>query len=87
MKVVIVDSGVNKTHPIFKNTNTNICSMQYQDGYIINADKDNDSFGHGTAISGIISRNNSDVEITVIGIPDLENGLDENILIGVLNYI
>ena len=39
MKVVIVDSGVNKTHPIFKNTNTNtnICSMQYQDGYIINA--------------------------------------------------
>lgn len=87
MKVVIVDSGVNKTHPIFKNINTNICSMQYQDGYIINADKDNDSFGHGTAISGIISRNNSDVEITVIGIPDLENGLDENILIGVLNYI
>ncbi|GEM_PF-4235266 len=37
MKVVIVDSGVNKTHPIFKNINTNICSMQYQDGYIINA--------------------------------------------------
>ena len=37
MKVVIVDSGVNKTHPIFKNINTNICSMQYQDGNIINA--------------------------------------------------
>lgn len=87
LKVVIVDSGINKTHKIFEKSNVNISSLQYKSGEIICSNKDNDLFGHGTAIAGIISRENPNVDIAMIGINDLEEGLDEDILIWVLNYI
>ncbi len=85
MNIVVVDSGVNKSHKIFKQDN--IISLQYIDGNIIHSNEDNDLFGHGTAVSGIISRCNADIKITVVGIPDLADGLDEETLIFVLNYI
>lgn len=85
LNIVVVDSGVNKSHEIFKKDN--ILSLQYIDGNIIRSDEDNDLFGHGTAISGIISRCNADIKLTVIGISDLADGLDEDTLIFVLNYI
>ncbi len=87
MKVVIVDSGINKTHKIFEKSNANIQSLQYDSGKVICQDKNNDLFGHGTAIAGIISRGNSDIDIVMIGIHGLEQGLDEDTLIWVLNYI
>ncbi len=87
MNIIVVDSGVNKSHKIFKQDNINILSLQYIDGNITRSNEDNDLFGHGTAISGIISRCNADIKITVIGISDLADGLDEETLIFVLNYI
>lgn len=87
LNIVVVDSGVNKSHKIFKQDNINILSLQYIDGNITRSNEDNDLFGHGTAISGIISRCNADIKITVIGISDLADGLDEETLIFVLNYI
>lgn len=81
MNIVVVDSGVNKSHKIFKQDNINILSLQYIDGNITRSNEDNDLFGHGTAISGIISRCNADIKITVIGISDLADGLDEETLI------
>lgn len=87
MNIIVVDSGVNKSHKIFKQDNIIILSLQYIDGNITRSNEDNDLFGHGTAISGIISRCNADIKITVIGISDLADGLDEETLIFVLNYI
>lgn len=85
MHVVIVDSGVNRTHKLLREAN--IFSLQYKDREIICADADSDSFGHGTAITGIISRCEPKVQITVIGVPDLEEGLNESDLAWILEYI
>ena len=81
LKVVIVDSGIHKTHKIFEKYSTNISSFQYKSGKIICVNENNDLFGHGTAIAGIISRENPSVDITMIGIGGLEEGLDEDVLI------
>lgn len=87
MKVVIVDSGINRTHKVFEKSGVNICSLQYESGRITFSDEDNDSFGHGTAVAGIISCSNPNIDITMIGIHGLEEGVNENTLIWVLNYI
>ena len=49
--------------------------------------EDNDSFGHGTAVAGIISQTNKDINIVMIGIPGIEEGMDARTLVCVLNYI
>ena len=85
MKIVIVDSGVRRSHPILKDKR--IESLQYEEGSIVSALEDNDSYGHGTAIAAIISQCRADADLVVIGIPDLEEGLDESDLIWVLRYI
>ena len=82
MHVVVVDSGVNKTHKLLREAN--IISLQYKNGKIACADPDSDAFGHGTAITGIISRCEPKVQITVIGVPDLEEGMNESDLICIL---
>lgn len=85
IRIFIIDSGVNRTHKIFNQEN--IKSFSYNNGSFVYSEEDNDSYGHGTAVTGIISRCNCDTEITVIGIPGLEEGLEENTLISVLHYI
>lgn len=56
MKVVIVDSGVNLSHKVFKKSISNIKSLQYESETITCTNQDNDLFGHGTAVTGIISK-------------------------------
>ena len=85
MKIVIVDSGVRRSHPILKGKR--IESLQYEQGSVVPAPWNNDSYGHGTAVAAIISQCHADAELTVIGIPGLEEGLEESDLIWVLRYI
>ena len=85
MKIAIVDSGVRRSHPILKGKR--IESLQYEQGSVVPAPWDNDSYGHGTAVAAIISQCHADAELTVIGIPSLEEGLEESDLIWVLRYI
>lgn len=80
--IVIVDSGVNLNHKIFKDKF--ISSIEFSDGKI--AKCGTDDYGHGTAIAGIISRCDN-VKITMIKIKDIEKGIQEDTLISVLNYI
>ena len=69
LKVVIVDSGINKTHKIFKKSNVSIRSLQYDSGKFICSNKNSDLFGHGTAIAGIISCGNPDIDIDIGQVP------------------
>ncbi len=82
INIVIVDSGVNLNHKIFKDKF--ISSIEFSDGMIVKCDTDD--YGHGTAIAGIISRCDN-VNITMIRIKDIEKGIQEDKLISVLNYI
>lgn len=84
IEIIIIDSGVKSNHPSF--AGDSIKGFQFSlDSNIIN-DFD-DSFGHGTAIYGIVRKVRDYANITNIKIPNIENGVDEELLIGVLEYI
>lgn len=83
INIVIVDSGVDLSH--VKLQNKNIKSLEFINGNII--DNIGDSEGHGTAISGIISNNNPNVDITMIRLKNIKYGLEVDELISVLKYI
>lgn len=84
IRVVIVDSGIKKSHEIFRNTG--ITSLEYMNGSINLQNGDNDYYGHGTAIAGIISKY-SGIDIIMIGVPQIEKGMDEDTLLSILSYI
>lgn len=82
IKVAIIDSGVEKEHPRF--INDLIIGFGYENGRVI--DDFYDTNGHGTAVYNII-RNLEDIEIINIKIPEIENGVSDTEIIGVLNFI
>lgn len=82
IKVAIIDSGVKKEHPRF--LNDLIIGFGYENGCVI--DDFYDTNGHGTAVYNII-RNLENLEIINIKIPEIENGVSDTEIIGVLNFI
>ncbi len=82
-RVTIIDSGVNLSHPLIMNDEIN--GFGYSNGEII--DDVVDTFGHGTAIYNIIRNQCSSSDILNIKLYDIENGIDEDELIGLLSYI
>ena len=85
MKIVIVDSGIKKSHIIFNQSN--IYSYVYHDGILEQVFCDNDEYGHGTAVAGIICKNTHDVDIIMISVPGIEYGIEESVLISILRII
>ena len=83
VNIVIIDSGVNLNHKLLKDSD--IESFELVKGKIVKGGIDN--YGHGTAVSGIIYRNTTDVKITMVKLKGVENGVEELDLIAVLNYI
>lgn len=83
LKIAIIDSGVRTNHPMFaKDT---IQGFTYTpDG--ICADFE-DTFGHGTAVYGIIRTCCDKADIVNIKIGGIEDGVDENVLIDALDYV
>ncbi|WP_160196921.1 S8 family serine peptidase [Senegalia massiliensis] len=69
VKVAIIDSGINMTHKIFKNTRVKGCSLKLnsKEEIIISKNFD-DNIGHGTATAGIIVRKAPNVELFIIKI-------------------
>lgn len=82
LKVIIIDSGVNKDHKRFQNEI--IRGYTWESGML--TEELPDDFGHGTAIYGIISKN-CNAEILNIRIKDIENGIDNKELCRLLEYI
>lgn len=55
--VVVIDSGVELEHPIFKHKH--IRAYELVNGNIIKSETD--EFGHGTAVTGIICKHSDNV--------------------------
>jgi subtilisin family serine protease len=72
IKVAVVDSGINQSHPLFKNRQTfaQNLSMAFTDA--------KDTHNHGSHVSGIIARNTPN-EIEIHSLKNLFNEDDNNI--------
>ena len=84
VKVIIVDSGVKLDHNIF--INTDIKTYEYSNDSVVEYDFKN-IYGHGTAVSGIVSKSRDLVSIECIRIADIEYGISEEKLIKLLMWI
>lgn len=82
IRVVVIDSGIYPEHNAFKNIKLHM--LEYRHGNVEPGGYD--SCGHGTAVAGIIAKND-DVSITSIKIQDIEYKANEDDLIAVLQYI
>ncbi len=82
VRIVIIDSGIYPDHSVFKGKRIEM--LEYHQGIFEPGGYDN--YGHGTAIAGIIAKN-EDICITSIKIQGIEDNADENDLITVLEYV
>lgn len=83
LKAAIIDSGVRKDHPRF--LDDDIIGFHFSES--IRDNNFEDSIGHGTAIYGIMREAAPFCEITNIKIVEEDDCVDEETLIGVLEYI
>ena len=88
-KIVIIDSGINLSHPLVVNTDIKGISF-YKDilGNIISSVDINDCIGHGTAVYNIIKSHMPDSDVFVINIyKNIEYLENEDVLIYAMNYV
>lgn len=86
-KIVVIDSGVENTHSFFKNKQINGIHVYEENGiYRTNSDI-TDRQGHGTAISGILTRYIKPNEIFLIKIYDEKLEANVDALLYALNYV
>ena len=83
IKIIIIDSGVNVSHPNFENDR--ISGFLWEKGEIYNNIDDN--FGHGTAVYGIIRSVKHFAEIINIKLKNIEKGVSYEELVNLLKYI
>lgn len=81
-KVVIIDSGINKSHQKLK-------ELQIYNSYNVVYDTEsiNDFCGHGTAIASIIYSMNKNIETVIIQIFDRTLYAEESHLLSAFNYL
>lgn len=84
IKVVIVDSGL-REELIFKGNPDCVAVSDIENNFVI--DSTPASYGHGTAIYSIIRREADNAEIYNIKVKNIENGITDDDLIYVLDYI
>lgn len=88
MKIAVIDSGINKAHPIFKNISIsgNGIMRNENGGYTV-TNNYSDSLGHGTAVCGILAKNTFINELYVCKIYNNHLETDVDTLIFALKYI
>ena len=84
--IVIIDSGVCKKHPIFKDdvVEEYIYSREKNELAYSNVQNDNKLYGHGTAIYSIIRTCRDFARIINIKVDYIENGIAEDELMSIL---
>lgn len=88
-KIVILDSGLCKSHPIVKKHNGNIqlYNLAWKKGKVIQTAGADDDVGHGTAVFHAISSLAPFSEIIVFKIVGKNYNLEENAFLAFLKYI
>lgn len=86
-KIVVIDSGIENTHTIFKNKGVNGIHVGLENGNFKTDFDIADKHGHGTAISGILTRYVDPEEMFIIKIYEEKLEADINVLLYALNYI
>lgn len=86
-KVVLIDSGVDTSHPKLTGANISGISLFINDfGEIETVKQFDDEVGHGTAIASILYRLIPDIELYVVKVFNNEN-IDEELLIAGLTHV
>lgn len=85
--IIIIDSGVNANHEVYKKENIDsICLKMYNDNIVV-CDDAMDYIGHGTAVFSIIKKGCPGAKILNIKIFDKEMTIEEELLIESFRYI
>ncbi|MEG2291718.1 MAG: S8 family serine peptidase, partial [Clostridium sp.] len=63
MKIIIIDTGVDISHPILKGMSIEGECIEFKNNKLYSNKKIEDEIGHGTAINGIIAKHNKNVEL------------------------
>ena len=85
--IVVIDSGIDINHPWFKDVNiTGLSILKRDDEYIIDSDY-SDTFGHGTAVCGILAKNIEDAKLMVIKLYGKDSEIEVDALEYALEYI
>ena len=88
MVIAIIDSGVYQNHSLFKNDMIEeYIYINENHSFEIVEQRENDIFGHGTAIYNIIRECKDFARIINIRINDIETGICEEILLNVLKDV
>lgn len=88
LKIIIIDTGVDVNHPTLDGIRIHGDEIVFSDNGLYINQNINDEIGHGTAINGIISSHNKNVELYNIKIISKENtSISGDQLIEVLKYI
>ncbi|WP_068785885.1 S8 family serine peptidase [Paenibacillus phocaensis] len=88
IKILLIDSGVNYDHPLFKETLIDGISMNFQeDGGICISNDCMDEIGHGTAIYYILKKNAPKSEVFVVKLFNNQVTTLASNLVAALRYI
>lgn len=86
--IVIIDSGVKQSHPCFKNKQfEGVHFFKNEDGVICYDNDIEDKVGHGTAVTGILTKHNVNDKFIIVRIFEDDFQTDEDILIAALDYV
>ncbi len=88
IKIVLIDTGVEAEHPVFKGHKIKGISIAINDrSEMVISDDIRDEIGHGTATGGIIVRNCPDIDLFVIKIYHNDVPTDALVLTKALEYV
>lgn len=88
IRILVVDSGVEKAHPAFINCEINCfqLTLQWERFYSTVADEGIDNFGHGTAVAGIIHQFAPDAQIDSVRVLNKRLSASSNEIVAAIKW-
>lgn len=87
MKIIIIDSGIDKEHSLLKGYNIKQLKYKKSTNSSFVEENEKDEIGHGTAVGYIVGKRCPKAEILMIKAYGKDESIDEEKLIDILEYI